>query len=167
MTDIHPFNILVPQDKINTLQTKLSLATFPDELPSESASAWDQGPPLSEIQRLTEKWKTWNWRNVENSLNEYPQFTTKIDVEGFGELDIHFLHRESPVKNAIPLLFVHGCKMTPRILTIQSYLQTIIRAGLLSRGPQNSSPLAKPRRLHIFPAPQFPHRRPISPKFRI
>ncbi|KAM0151547.1 hypothetical protein ACHAQE_008485 [Botrytis cinerea] len=108
MTDIHPFNILVPQDKINTLQTKLSLATFPDELPSESASAWDQGPPLSEIQRLTEKWKTWNWRNVENSLNEYPQFTTKIDVEGFGELDIHFLHQESPVKNAIPLLFVHG-----------------------------------------------------------
>ncbi|THV49241.1 hypothetical protein BGAL_0205g00190 [Botrytis galanthina] len=108
MADIHPFDISVSREKINTLQTKLSLATFPDELPSKSTSQWDQGPPLSEIQRLTEKWKTWDWRSLEDSLNEYPQFTTKIDVQGFGELDIHFLHQKSPVKNAIPLLFVHG-----------------------------------------------------------
>ncbi|TGO58003.1 hypothetical protein BOTNAR_0189g00050 [Botryotinia narcissicola] len=108
MTDIHPFNLSIPQDKIHALQAKLSLATFPDELSSEPTSQWDQGPPLSEIQRLTEKWKIWDWRSVENSLNKYPQFTTKIEVEGFGELDIHFLYQKSPIKNAIPLLFVHG-----------------------------------------------------------
>ncbi|RAL64258.1 hypothetical protein DID88_002150 [Monilinia fructigena] len=53
MADIQPYNISVPQDKIDILRTKLSVATFPDELPSESP--WDQGPPSSEIQRLTEK----------------------------------------------------------------------------------------------------------------
>lgn len=164
MADIHPFNISVPREKIDTLQTKLSLATFPDELPSDSTSQWDQGPPLSEIQRVTEKWKTWDWRSLEDSLNEYPQFTTKIDVQGFGELDIHFLHQKSPVKNAIPLLFVHGCMMIFKLLF--KIILTIIRARFLSRGPQDSPPLAKPR-LHIFPTPQFPHRRPISPKFRI
>ncbi|KAA8572014.1 hypothetical protein EYC84_001945 [Monilinia fructicola] len=106
MADVQPFTISVPQDKIDVLRTKLSVATFPDELPSESP--WEQGPPLSEIKRLTEKWKTWDWRSVESSLKEQPQFTTKIEVDGFDELDIHFLHQESPVKNAIPLLFVHG-----------------------------------------------------------
>lgn len=120
MTDIHPYSISVPQDKIDILQTKLSIATFPDELPSEFP--WDQGPPLVEIKRLTEKWKTWDWRNVESTLNEHPQFTTKIDVEGFGELDIHFLHQESLVKNAIPLLFVHGCNKTPFLLDISFVL---------------------------------------------
>ncbi|KAF7880007.1 uncharacterized protein EAF02_007644 [Botrytis sinoallii] len=111
MTDIHPFNISVPQDKINTLQTKLSLATFPDELPSESTSRWDQGPPLSEIQRLAEKWKTWDWRSVENSPNEYPQFTTKL------------MNKESPVENAIPLLFVRPGSYL-EVLKILPHLQS-------------------------------------------
>ena len=41
-------------------------------------------------------------------MNKLPQFMTKVEVDGFGELDIHFLHQKSSSKNAIPLLFVHG-----------------------------------------------------------
>jgi len=33
-----------------------------------------------------------------------------VDVGGFGSLDIHFVHRKSEMKGAIPLLFVHGCE---------------------------------------------------------
>lgn len=33
---------------------------------------------------------------------------TTVIVEGFGDIDMHFLHARSDVKNAIPLLFVHG-----------------------------------------------------------
>ena len=33
---------------------------------------------------------------------------TKIEVDGFGEIDIHFLHQKSDVKGSIPLLFIHG-----------------------------------------------------------
>jgi len=41
-------------------------------------------------------------------MNELPQFETTVNVEGFGDIDMHFLHQKSEVKGAIPLLFVHG-----------------------------------------------------------
>ncbi|KPA35311.1 epoxide hydrolase [Fusarium langsethiae] len=44
----------------------------------------------------------------EGTLNQYPQFTTSVSVDGFGDLEIHFLHQESSKPDSIPLLFVHG-----------------------------------------------------------
>lgn len=41
-------------------------------------------------------------------MNSLPQFETQITVDGFGPIDMHFLHQKSDVKGAIPLLFVHG-----------------------------------------------------------
>ena len=38
-----PFTISVPQERIDTLKAKLSLAEFPDELEN---SNWDLGVPL-------------------------------------------------------------------------------------------------------------------------
>ena len=102
-----PYNISVPQEKIDKLKTKLSLAEFPDEL---EASEWDLGVPLADMQRLTKAWEQWDWRQAEERLNKAPQYHTGIKVDGFDELDIHFIWQKSPVKNAIPLLFVHGCK---------------------------------------------------------
>ncbi|PQE31875.1 epoxide hydrolase protein [Rutstroemia sp. NJR-2017a WRK4] len=108
------FAIDIPQSKIDLLQKKLHLTTFPDELHPDPG--WDQGTPLSAVTRLAGIWKDWDWRRAESDLNKYPQFTTKIDVEEFGELDIHFLHQKSTVEKAIPLLFVHGCTVPPRFL---------------------------------------------------
>jgi len=63
----------------------------------------------ADIQRLTEYWGSkYDWRKQEEEMNKLPQFMTKVEVDGFGELDIHFLHQKSSSKNAIPLLFVHG-----------------------------------------------------------
>ena len=45
---------------------------------------------------------------MEAELNELPQFVTPVQIDGFGSLDIHFVHHQSPIKSAIPLLFVHG-----------------------------------------------------------
>jgi hypothetical protein len=102
------YKISVPQEKIENLKTKLALAEFPDEL---SESAWDLGVPLADMKRLTKAWAQWDWRQAEERLNrELPQFHTSIEVEGFDPLDIHFVWQKSDVKNAIPLLFVHGCK---------------------------------------------------------
>ncbi|TGO51301.1 hypothetical protein BOTNAR_0361g00010 [Botryotinia narcissicola] len=103
-----PFQISVPQAKIDTLKTKLSLAEFPDEL--ENAE-WDMGAPLSDVKRLAKEWEQWDWRVAEENLNkklEGAQFTTGVEVDGFGELDVHFLWQKSEVKGAVPLLFVHG-----------------------------------------------------------
>jgi hypothetical protein len=37
-----------------------------------------------------------------------PQFTTNIPVQGFETLNIHFVHKRSEEKNAVPLLFVQN-----------------------------------------------------------
>jgi pimeloyl-ACP methyl ester carboxylesterase len=50
----------------------------------------------------------YDWRAEEYRLNALPQFMTAVDVDGFGTLDIHFVHARSSVPDAIPLLFLHG-----------------------------------------------------------
>ncbi|KAI4751079.1 alpha/beta-hydrolase, partial [Aureobasidium sp. EXF-8846] len=41
-------------------------------------------------------------------LNELPNFKTNVNVDGFGDIELHFLHQQSPAPDAVPLLFVHG-----------------------------------------------------------
>lgn len=102
-----PFKIDIPESEVQKLRTKLSLAEFPSEL---EAAGWDLGVPLADLKRLTKAWEQWDWRKAEEKLNELPQYQTPIEVDGFDSLDIHFVWQQSEVKNAIPLLFVHGCK---------------------------------------------------------
>ena len=67
--------------------------------------------PVPEISRVVEHWKTDflpKWREHEAKLNKLPMFTRPVKTDGFGVLDIHFIHQRSEVKGAIPLLFVHG-----------------------------------------------------------
>ena len=103
-----PFKLAVPDADIELLYNKLQLARFPDELDD---AGWDYGVPLDEVKRLTEYWKTkFDWRKAEAKMNELPMFTRDIEVDGFGTLNVHYVHQVSAVQGAIPLLFVHGCK---------------------------------------------------------
>lgn len=107
MTAIKPYNISIPQSALDQVQQKLSFATIPDEL---DEAGWDYGAPLADIKRLAAYWREqYDWRKHEKQLNELPQFITKVKVDTCGELDVHFVHQTSPVKDAVPLLFVHGC----------------------------------------------------------
>ncbi|KAG7087185.1 hypothetical protein E1B28_013164 [Marasmius oreades] len=101
------FKIKVPDDSINFLKKRLELTRLPDEI---DGAGWDYGAPLSDIKRLVARWKDgYDWRKHEKALNdELPQFTRDIEVEGHGNLNIHYVHKESKSKGAIPLLFVHG-----------------------------------------------------------
>jgi hypothetical protein len=103
------FKIAIPDSDLTRLHQKLELATFPDEL---ADAAWDYGAPLADIQRLVARWKEgYDWRKYEAQINdELPQFTRDIDVEGFGTLNVHYVHKQSDVADAVPLLFVHGCQ---------------------------------------------------------
>ena len=106
-----PFAIRVPDEAIQTLKSKLAAATFPDEL--ESEEPWAYGSPLSDIKRLAQIWRDeFDWRKVEAELNELPNYRTTIASEGFDPLEVHYVHQPSPLKNAIPLLFCHGCKIS-------------------------------------------------------
>ncbi|KAL1676600.1 Alpha/Beta hydrolase protein [Schizophyllum commune] len=102
-----PFKIAISDERLALLKTKLDLTIFPDELED---SGRDYGVPLADIKRLVEYWRTgFNWRAQEAALNaELPQFTRDIDVDGFGTLNIHYVHKRSARAGAIPLYFVHG-----------------------------------------------------------
>jgi len=61
------------------------------------------------VRRLVARWKDgFDWRAAEARINELPQFTRDIDVDGFGTLNIHYVHAKSEAKDALPLLFIHG-----------------------------------------------------------
>ncbi|KAK6843724.1 microsomal epoxide hydrolase [Apiospora arundinis] len=107
MTDIKSYQIAISGTRLDDLKQRLSLARFPDEL---DEAGWDMGAPLADVKRLAKHWQQgYDWPGIEKELNRHlPQFTTPIQCEGFESLEIHFVHQPSQVKNAIPLLFIHG-----------------------------------------------------------
>ncbi|KAI1842814.1 hypothetical protein JX266_010990 [Neoarthrinium moseri] len=106
MADVKPYSISVPDSRLKDLKQRLSLAKFPDEL---DEAGWDMGAPLQDVKRITKYWHdTYDWRAAEKELNKLPHCTTNIQCDGFDPLTIHFIHQPSKVKNAIPLLFIHG-----------------------------------------------------------
>ncbi|KAJ6599748.1 Alpha/Beta hydrolase protein [Mycena vulgaris] len=102
-----PFKISVSPEELETLKQKLDATRFPDEL---DGAGWAYGAPLADIKRLVSRWRDgYDWCKHEALLNaELPQFTRDIVVEGFGTLNIHYVHKRSALENAVPLLFVHG-----------------------------------------------------------
>lgn len=104
-----PYHISVPDEAVEKLKSKLADTIFPDSL--EGDDVWKYGAPLSDVKSLATYWKDgFDWRAAEAKINELPNYKAPIAVDGFGSLDIHFVHQPSPVQRAIPLLFVHGCK---------------------------------------------------------
>jgi pimeloyl-ACP methyl ester carboxylesterase len=101
------FSIAVPEFKIQRLKQKLSVIDWPSE--ADDADSWSRGPPLRDIKRLADRWANgWDWRNAESRFNAIPQFMTNINIDGFGDFNVHFIHQRSSIKHAIPLCFVHG-----------------------------------------------------------
>ena len=113
MTEI-AFRIDVPQEAIGLLQQKLALSRLPDELEDVGDT---YGTPLSDVERLVGRWRNgYDWKKHEQALNdELPQFTRYINVEGYGTLNVHYVHKKSDVGDATPLLFIHGCKFCPSL----------------------------------------------------
>ena len=129
-----PFTLAVSDAGIELLQKKLELVRFPDEL---DGAGWDYGAPLADVKRLTAHWRNgFDWRKAEVEINKLPMFTCDVEVDGFGTLNIHYVHQVSEVRNAIPLLFVHGCMWSfpynGRVLT--KLLMSVLRARTLPRG---------------------------------
>lgn len=106
--NIRPFKIDIPNEALSLLRQKLDIASFPEE--TAFTDDGQCGARLSDIKRLTEHWKNgFDWREQEARLNELPHFVTEIAIDGFEELQIHFIHQRSKRPGSIPLLFCHGC----------------------------------------------------------
>ncbi|KAJ3714143.1 Alpha/Beta hydrolase protein [Lentinula raphanica] len=101
------FKIAVSPTALSALKLRLDNTRFPDEL---DESGWAYGVPLADMKRLVARWRDgFDWKQEEQKLNdELPQFTQSIEVDGFGVLDIHYVHKKCENGKGIPLLFVHG-----------------------------------------------------------
>src|ERR671938_445637 len=86
---IRPFRIDVPEEELLDLRRRIAATRWPDK---ETVSGRSQGVQLAKLQPLVEYWGTdYDWRKVEVTLNELPQFITEIDG-----LDIQFAHIRPP-----------------------------------------------------------------------
>lgn len=130
--DIRPYRVSISEAAIATLKSKLEIADFPDEL---DEAAWDYGAPLADIKRLAQHWRErFDWQAFVDELNEQPHFEVGIPIDGFGELDVHFLHQKSSANRAIPLLFVHGCEFGFDAVWLKSYCREFCNSLTSTKG---------------------------------
>jgi pimeloyl-ACP methyl ester carboxylesterase len=100
-SDITPFRIDIPQDRLDDLHARLANTRWPDELPDVG---WSYGMPVAYVRDLAEHWRTsYDWRKHEAALNEHPQFVTDIHGQR-----VHFMHVRSPEPDALALVMIHG-----------------------------------------------------------
>lgn len=101
VTDIEPFQIVVPEEDLNDLRSRLQRTRWPAEIPG---TGWERGVPGGYLRELVDYWmNSYDWRVWEARLNALPQFTTVIDLQR-----IHFLHVRSAEPDALPLIITHG-----------------------------------------------------------
>ncbi|KAI9014024.1 putative hydrolase [Hyaloraphidium curvatum] len=98
-----PFTIAVPDAKLDRLKQKLELTDWPDASIPDELAGWEYGIPTSVVKKLAEAWKSYDWRRAERELNAHPHF--KAEANG---IDVHFIHKPSAKKDAVPLLLIHG-----------------------------------------------------------
>jgi len=94
-----PFTVTIPQAELDDLQRRLHATRFAPAAPGDS---WDYGTPQAYLRDLVERWKQFDWREVEARINAHPNFITEIDGQ-----PIHFVHVRSPVPGARALLLAH------------------------------------------------------------
>jgi pimeloyl-ACP methyl ester carboxylesterase len=100
-TAIRPFQLDVPQEKLDDLRRRIEATRWPSR---ELVDDRSQGVQLATIQALARFWTTeYDWRACEARMNALPQFMTEIDG-----VDVHFIHVRSPHEDAMPLIMTHG-----------------------------------------------------------
>lgn len=98
-TDVRPFTAEIPQVELDDLSRRLEATRFAPAAPGDS---WDYGTPESYLRDMVERWKNFDWREVEGRINAVPNFLTEVDGQ-----TIHFVHVRSPRAGAPALLLAH------------------------------------------------------------
>ena len=100
-TDVRPFEIDVPEEKLDDLRDRIAATRWPSK---ELVTDRSQGVQLAALQTLAQYWlDEYDFGRIEARLNALPQFVTEIDG-----VDVHFVHVVSSHENALPLIMTHG-----------------------------------------------------------
>lgn len=105
--EVRPFVLRVPEADLDDLRERLRRTRLPEaETVTRPGGGpdWTQGPPRSYVADLLHYWlQDYDWRRLEDELNDHGQALTEIDG-----LDVHFLHVRSPRPDARPMIISHG-----------------------------------------------------------
>jgi pimeloyl-ACP methyl ester carboxylesterase len=100
-TEVRPFQVEIPQDKIDDLHRRIAATRWPTKELVEDRS---QGVQLATMKELARYWTTeYDFGRIEARLNDVPQFTTEIDG-----VEVYFIHVKSEHEDAMPLIATHG-----------------------------------------------------------
>jgi pimeloyl-ACP methyl ester carboxylesterase len=97
--NIRPFMAAIPQADLDDLRRRLDSTRFAPAAPGDS---WDYGTPTAYLRDMVERWKGFDWRDVEARINAHPNYLTDIDGQR-----IHFVHVRSAEPSARALLLAH------------------------------------------------------------
>lgn len=103
MSQITPFNIAIPQAKIDYIKRRLTEYEWPAE---PKGADWAQGTPTKTLRGLVERWLDgFDWYAQERILNEHPQFIAQA-----GGIKLHYVHRRSLIATSekLPIVLMHG-----------------------------------------------------------
>jgi pimeloyl-ACP methyl ester carboxylesterase len=100
-TEIRPFQVRFPQEKIDDLRRRLGETRWPSK---ELVDDRSQGIQLATLQELARYWANdYDFGRLDSKLNALPLFITEIDGE-----DVQFIHVKSAHDDALPLVMTHG-----------------------------------------------------------
>jgi len=98
---IKEFKVNIPQPEIDDLKERIRKTRWLDETEN---SDWKLGTGITYLKELSAYWEQkFDWRKIEDEVNSFPNYITKIDNS-----KVHFLHIKSNRENATPLLITHG-----------------------------------------------------------
>jgi len=100
-TEIRPFQVEIPQERIADLRRRIEATRWPSR---ELVDDRSQGVQLTTLKALADYWTTdYGPGRIADRLKALPQFTTEIDG-----VDVHFIHVRSQHEGALPLIMTHG-----------------------------------------------------------
>lgn len=108
-----PFKAEVKQQKLDDFQTLLKLspvapAVYENSHPSV-AQPRRYGVPRDWLLHAKEHWlNNFDWRQQENYINSFPNFTAEVQDDAGHHFTIHFVALFSEKQDAIPLALYHG-----------------------------------------------------------
>lgn len=98
---VKAFAVEWSEREVEALKARLAACPLP---PAPQGSGWALGCDRDFLERFRDRWLNgYDWRAAMRDLNRYPQFIAEIDGQ-----TIHFVHIESAVADARPLLLTHG-----------------------------------------------------------
>lgn len=98
---VQAFSVAWTEAEIDALKRRVADCQLP---PAPEGAGWTLGCDRDFLERFRDYWLNgYDWRAAMADLNRWPQFIAEVDGQA-----IHFVHVESKVADARPLLLTHG-----------------------------------------------------------